>query len=74
MKGEKGATSSPTECNIDHISPLARKKYIPNAAQPAGFHAFLGFSLQIPAIALLFAFVLGIGWSQSFSSEKGSAR
>jgi O-antigen ligase len=34
-----------------------------------GFHAFFDFSLQIPAIAALFAFVLGLGWGQSFSEE-----
>jgi len=34
-----------------------------------GFHAFLDFSLQIPAIASLFAFVLGLGWAQAFSEK-----
>ena len=39
------------------------------AAMAVGFHAFFDFSLQIPAIAALFAYVLGIGWGQSFREE-----
>ncbi len=35
-------------------------------AATGGFHAFFDFSLQIPAIAALFAFILGIGWAQAF--------
>ncbi|NNJ66852.1 MAG: O-antigen ligase family protein [Boseongicola sp.] len=38
-------------------------------AMAVGFHAFFDFSLQIPAIAALFAFVLGLGWAQSFSGQ-----
>jgi O-antigen ligase len=29
-------------------------------------HATVDFSLQIPAVAALFAFCLGLGWAQSF--------
>jgi O-antigen ligase len=32
----------------------------------AAFHAALDFSLQMPATAALFAFILGIGWAQAF--------
>jgi len=32
----------------------------------AAFHAALDFSLQMPATAALFAFLLGIGWAQAF--------
>jgi hypothetical protein len=32
-------------------------------------HATVDFSLQMPAIAALFAAILGIGWSQSFARE-----
>lgn len=32
------------------------------------FHSFFDFSLQMPAIAALFAWVVGMGFSQSFSS------
>lgn len=32
-----------------------------------GFHALFDFSMQIPAIAALFAFILGLGWAQAFS-------
>jgi O-antigen ligase len=31
-----------------------------------GLHSLVDFSLQMPATAALFAFVLGLGWSQSF--------
>jgi len=50
-----------------------RKQRIPRfafaVAAAVGFHAFFDFSLQIPAIATLFAYILGLGWSQSFSEE-----
>lgn len=35
-----------------------------------GFHAAFDFSLQIPAIALLLATMIGIGWSQSFQRQE----
>ena len=34
----------------------------------AGFHAFFDFSLQMPALAACFAWLIGIGYVQSFSS------
>lgn len=37
----------------------------------AGFHAGLDFSLQFPALAALFAVILGIGWGQSFPTANG---
>ncbi|WP_424934470.1 O-antigen ligase family protein [Amaricoccus macauensis] len=41
----------------------------------AAFHSLLDFSLQMPASAALFAFLLGMGWSQSFaSSRRGRVR
>jgi O-antigen ligase len=36
----------------------------------AGFHALSDFSLQMPATAALFAAILALGWSQSFSSQE----
>lgn len=36
----------------------------------AGFHAFFDFSLQMPALAASFAWLLGIGYVQSFSSNE----
>ncbi len=32
----------------------------------AGFHALFDFSLQMPAVAALFAAILGLGWAQSW--------
>jgi len=41
----------------------------------AGFHSFFDFSLQIPGVAACFAWILGIGWAQSFSeAEKAKGR
>jgi O-antigen ligase len=37
-------------------------------AAVAGVHSLVDFSLQMPASAALFAFVLGLGWTQSFRS------
>ncbi len=34
----------------------------------AGFHALFDFSLQMPALAAFFAWILGIGYAQSFPS------
>lgn len=34
-----------------------------------GFHAVFDFSLQMPAAAALFAALLGLGWSQSFTRK-----
>jgi O-antigen ligase len=36
----------------------------------AGVHSTLDFSLQIPAVAATFAVVLGVGFAQSFSTER----
>jgi O-antigen ligase len=38
----------------------------------AGFHALSDFSLQMPATAALFAAILALGWSQSFSSREAT--
>ncbi|WP_157962062.1 O-antigen ligase family protein [Acuticoccus kandeliae] len=35
----------------------------------ATLHSAVDFSLQMPATAAIFAFILGLGWSQSFSSR-----
>lgn len=35
----------------------------------AAAHSLVDFSLQIPAIAALFAAILGIGWAQSFPTR-----
>jgi len=37
------------------------------------FHSMFDFSLQMPATAALFAFLLGMGWTQSFS-KRGSKK
>ncbi|HCQ66023.1 MAG TPA: hypothetical protein DIU07_13125 [Rhodobacteraceae bacterium] len=37
----------------------------------AAVHASVDFSLQFPAIAALFAAILGVGWAQSFSTRRG---
>lgn len=51
-----------------------RNRHIPRFAiaviAAGAFHAFFDFSLQIPAIAALFAFVLGLGWAQAFRRRK----
>ena len=39
----------------------------------AGLHSVFDFSLQIPAIAALFAFILGIGYAQSFRRSESSS-
>lgn len=39
-------------------------------AVAAGFHAMFDFSLQIPAITALFAFVLGLAYAQSFTEKE----
>ena len=39
-------------------------------ALAAGFHALFDFSLQIPAITALFAFVLGLAYAQSFTDKE----
>lgn len=36
-----------------------------------GVHAFVDFSLQIPAVAVAYMFLLGIGVAQSYSSRRG---
>lgn len=38
-----------------------------------GLHSFVDFSLQIPAVAITFAVLLGVGVGQSWSSQKPSA-
>lgn len=40
----------------------------------AAFHSIFDFSLQMPATASLFALILGIGWTQSFSRKAGMKR
>ena len=35
-------------------------------------HSFVDFSLQMPATAALFSFILGLGYAQSFSRRKRS--
>ncbi len=40
------------------------------AAMAAGFHALFDFSLQMPAVAGLFAIILGMGFAQSFSQKR----
>jgi O-antigen ligase len=39
----------------------------------AGFHSMFDFSLQMPAVAALFAALIGIGWSQSFTRKDRAA-
>lgn len=39
------------------------------AAALVGTHALIDFSLQIPAVAALLAFILGLGYSQSWTSS-----
>lgn len=39
-------------------------------AAAAGFHSFFDFSLQMPAVASLFAVILGLGWGQSFTHDQ----
>ncbi|MEZ5766841.1 MAG: O-antigen ligase family protein [Paracoccaceae bacterium] len=38
----------------------------------AAVHAMVDFSLQVPAVAALFAAILGIGWGQSFPTRRKS--
>jgi O-antigen ligase len=40
----------------------------------AAFHSVFDFSLQIPAVAALFAAILGLGYAQSFSTKRLYAR
>jgi O-antigen ligase len=40
----------------------------------AAFHSFFDFSLQMPAVAALFAAILGLGYAQSFSYSQTKAR
>ncbi len=35
----------------------------------AALHSLFDFSLQMPATAAVFAFIIGVGWAQSFSSR-----
>jgi O-antigen ligase len=42
-------------------------------AAAAGFHAVFDFSLQMPAVAALFAVILGLAYAQSFSSAEIAA-
>ena len=41
------------------------------AAALVGLHALVDFSVQIPAVAALFAMLLGVGYSQSFPTGGG---
>ncbi len=43
-----------------------------SCAVAAALHSGFDFSLQVPAIASLFAFILGIGYAQSFSRAESS--
>jgi O-antigen ligase len=38
-----------------------------------GVHALVDFSIQMPAVALTFAAILGVGWAQSWSSRRDSS-
>jgi O-antigen ligase len=44
------------------------------AAIAGGFHSAFDFSLQMPASAALFAFILGMGWSQAFPRQRNSSQ
>ncbi len=43
------------------------------ASALVGFHSIFDFSLQMPAVAVLYAVVLGIGIAQSYPSRDGAA-
>lgn len=43
-------------------------------AVAGGFHAALDFSLQMPGLAALFAFILGMGYAQSFRETGADGR
>ena len=49
----------------DRVYPLIAL----GATALVGFHSIFDFSLQIPAIALMYAVILGLGVAQSFSSR-----
>lgn len=49
----------------DHVYPLVAVM----AALLLGLHGVVDFSLQIPAVAVTFAFLLGVGYAQSWSSR-----
>lgn len=40
----------------------------------AAFHSLFDFSLQIPAVSVLFAFIIGLGWTQSFRRRTVTSR
>lgn len=44
-----------------------------SACAVVGLHSLVDFSLQIPAVALTFAMLLGVGVSQSMPSRRGTA-
>jgi len=44
------------------------------AAVLVGLHAMVDFSVQIPAVGVLFAFLLGLGFAQSFPGQARSGR
>lgn len=52
----------------------AKDREIPGLAVSSsilvGVHALFDFSLQIPAVALVYATLLGVGWAQSWSSRE----
>jgi O-antigen ligase len=58
------------------IGVQERQKYqeIPalgvSATAMVGIHSMFDFSLQIPAVALSFAVILGVGWAQSWSTRR----
>ena len=52
------------------VVPLAAA----GCALAAGVHSLFDFSLQIPAITVMFAFILGLGFSQATKPEQKSRR
>ena len=38
------------------------------------FHSIFDFSMQMPATASLFALIIGMGWTQSYSERKSGKR
>jgi len=54
----------------NHIYPLVAVA----AASLVGVHALVDFSLQIPAVAVQFALLLGLGFAQAFPGEPPAAR
>ena len=72
-----GALMLVCQCTIGVFS-RRRDKIFPLIAVAASVlvavHAIFDFSLQIPAVAVTYAAILGVGCAQSMSSEKGKRR